>query len=134
MTVKQYVFPAIFSYEDEGICISFPDLAGCFSCGGTEDEAVRMAREALELWVASAEMEGESIPEPTPLLQLKVGDDQRAVLIDTDSERARKGVRSLKTVKKTLSIPEWLNRKAMEEGVNFSQLLTEALKRKLDVA
>lgn len=93
-----------------------------------------MAREALELWVASAEMEGESIPEPTPLLQLKVGDDQRAVLIDTDSERARKGVRSLKTVKKTLSIPEWLNRKAMEEGVNFSQLLTEALKRKLDVA
>ena len=54
-------------------------------------------------------------------------------LIDVDMEQIRKRIKPI-YVKKTLTIPEWLNTKASEQGINFSQLLQEALKTKLGVS
>ena len=51
MMKKKYIFNAVFSYNNDGISISYPDLSGCISCGFTQDEALQMAREALILYL-----------------------------------------------------------------------------------
>ncbi|SHK32671.1 Predicted nuclease of the RNAse H fold, HicB family [Clostridium cavendishii DSM 21758] len=57
---KKYIFSSIFTYENDGISIEFPDLPGCISCGFTTDEALKMAKEALELYTNG--MKEEEIP------------------------------------------------------------------------
>jgi predicted RNase H-like HicB family nuclease len=130
---SSYTFPALFSYADDGITITFPDLPGCTSEAESDDEAMRNATEALELWLASNELDGESIPEPTHLLDVKTGGDERAVLVVADMERAMREIRP-RYVRKNLTIPEWLNKRASEAGINFSQVLQEALKDRLGAA
>lgn len=60
MDKVNYTFNAIFSYEDDGISIDFPDLPGCISCGFSNDEALSMAKEALELYLQG--MNSKQIP------------------------------------------------------------------------
>nr|WP_290912190.1 type II toxin-antitoxin system HicB family antitoxin [Anoxybacillus sp.] len=49
MKKDRYIYPAIFDYDSDGICVEFPDLPGCFTCGDKEEEALQMAKEALAL-------------------------------------------------------------------------------------
>lgn len=64
------VYPAVFSYADDGISVRFPDLPGCLTCGQTDVEALFMAKDALRCYLAMLQDEGEPIPEPTPMYQL----------------------------------------------------------------
>jgi predicted RNase H-like HicB family nuclease len=124
---NSYVFSAVFTYAEDGISVEFPDLPGCFSCGSTDEEAVRMATEALELHLFGMERDGDAIPAPMPALEIPVNDDQVVVLIRANMRLARMEM-SNKAVKKTLTIPYWLNEMAEAHNVNFSQVLQEALK------
>ncbi|BCS80612.1 hypothetical protein CaldiYA01_05720 [Caldicellulosiruptor diazotrophicus] len=72
MNRDTYIFPAIFTFDDDGITIEFPDLPGCISCADTLDEAVKNAKEVLGLYLWSMEKDNESIPEPTPVNNLKL--------------------------------------------------------------
>ena len=122
-----YIFPAIFDYADDGISIEFPDLPGCLSCASTDEEALYMAQDVLKGFLVCMEEENEEIPKPTPLKDIKEEENQRAVLIEVC-------VASLnKFVKKTLSIPYYLNVEAERAGINFSQALQVALKEKLNI-
>jgi len=80
---ENYVFPAFFCY-DEGkeIGVVFPDLPGCVSQGIPEEEALRMAREALSLHLFGMEEDGDEIPEPTRPTELSPQKDQVIVLVD----------------------------------------------------
>lgn len=127
---EHYVYPAVFDYSDDGITITFPDLPGCISEADTDFDAMRMAQDALGSRLYADLQDGTSIPEPTKLMGVELGSDQRAVLIDVDMEQIRRRIKPV-YVKKTLTIPEWLNKKASEKGINFSQLLQEALREKL---
>ena len=133
MSKPSYTFPAVFSYADDGITITFPDLPGCISEADYDDEAMKNATEVLELWLASNELDGEPIPEPTHLLDVKAEHGERAVLVVADMARARREI-SPRYVRKNLTIPEWLNKRASEAGINFSQVLQEALKDRLGAA
>lgn len=62
-----YRFTAIFSYDEDGISVAFPDLPGCLTCGRTEDEVIDMAKEALALHLCGMEADGEAIPSPSPI-------------------------------------------------------------------
>ncbi|MDO8684650.1 MAG: hypothetical protein Q7N50_14385, partial [Armatimonadota bacterium] len=73
------------------------------------------------------------IPEPTHLLEVKTKEDERAVLVVADMTRARREIRP-RYVRKNLTIPEWLDKRASEAGINFSQVLQEALKDRLGAA
>jgi predicted RNase H-like HicB family nuclease len=63
----RYIYPALFAYEDgrEGIGVVFPDLPGCVSQGDNDEDALRMAKEALSLHLWGMEQDGDIIPEPT---------------------------------------------------------------------
>lgn len=127
---NNYAFPAIFSFDDDGISIEFPDLPGCFSCADTLDEAIANAKDVLGLFLYTMETDGMDIPEPTPPTQLDVPKGSSVYITDVYMPYFRQTVRDA-NVKKTLTIPAWLNFKAEEAGINFSKLLREALTAQL---
>lgn len=128
----RYIYPAIFDYADDGISIEFPDLPGCLSCADTDEEALYMAKDVLGLWMDYMEKDNEDIPEPTSLLDIELEDNQKSVLIEVWMPTIRKAINN-KSVKKTLTIPQWLDIMAREEDLNFSYILQEALKKELNV-
>lgn len=75
------VYPAVFSYADDGISVRFPDLPGCLTCGQTEVEALFMAKDALRCYLAMLQDEGEPIPEPTPMYQLGETDERERITL-----------------------------------------------------
>ena len=125
-----YIFPAIFDYADDGISIEFPDLPGCLSCADTDEEALYMAKDAMRGWLLVAEEENYDIPDPTSLNSITLEPNQRAVLIDVCLAIYRDAHKN-RAVKKTLTIPAWLNEIAEKEQINFSFALQNALKEQL---
>ena len=128
-----YIYPAVFDYAEDGISITFPDLPGCLPCADTVEEAVKNAKEAMQLHLFGMEEDNEEIPEPTPISEIAPEKNQAIILIDAFMPPFRERQRT-KFVKKTLSIPSWLNAEAEHCGVNFSAVLQEALKEKLHLA
>ncbi|MBQ7959780.1 MAG: type II toxin-antitoxin system HicB family antitoxin [Clostridia bacterium] len=132
MKKDNYFFPAIFDYADDGISISFPDLPGCLSCADTDEEALYMAKDVLRGWLLASEDFGDEIPEPTALKDIKIEDNQKSVLIDVCLAAYREPYKN-RSVKKTLTIPAWLNEVAERENINFSFTLQNALKEQLNI-
>ena len=123
----RYIFPAVFHYEDEGgISVSFPDLPGCFTCGDTDEEAVTMAQDAMGLYLCDLEDGNEPIPTPTKGDQIQLASGDRVFLVDVWMPKARAEVTKA-YVKKTLTIPAYLDTAAKNAGLNFSQVLASAL-------
>ena len=127
-----YIFPAIFDFADDGISIEFPDLPGCLPCADTVEEAVKNAKEALMLHLFGMEQDNEEIPSPTSINKLKLEKNQSVVLIDAFMPPFRERQNN-RYVKKTLSIPSWLNAEAEHCGINFSQTLQNAIKQQLNI-
>lgn len=132
MKKDHYIYPAIFDYAEEGISISFPDLPGCFSCADSDEEALSMAKDALGLHLYSMEEDNDDIPNPTPINKIKLEENQVVVLIEVFMPSMRQAIENY-SVKKTLSIPQWLNKLAIERNINFSQVLQSALKEQLGI-
>ena len=128
----KYIYPAIFYYDDDGISIEFPDLPGCVSCADTDEEALYMAEDVLGLWMEGLEADNEEIPEPSKLKDIKVGENQKTVLISVWMPMVRKAINN-KSIKKTLTIPQWLDIMAREKDINFSYILQEGLKKELNI-
>ncbi len=130
--VERYFYPAIFTYEPEQeIAVTFPDL-NCATSGMNEDDALLSARELLGCVLNGLEEDGEEIPSPTPLPQVKLSDNERALLIDVYMPSIRMAQRN-RSVNRTVTLPAWLNALALEHNINFSQVLQEALKLQLHV-
>ena len=127
-----YIFPAVFDYADDGISIEFPDLPGCLPCADTVEEAVKNAKEALMLHLYGMEQDNEEIPEATAVNEIKIEANQAIILVDVFMPPFREKQKT-RFVKKTLSIPSWLNAEAEHCGINFSAVLQEALKQKLEL-
>ncbi len=132
MKKDHYIYPAIFDYANDGISISFPDLPSCFSCADTDEEALYMAKEALALHLYSMEEDNDVIPEPTTVNQIFLEENQAVVLVEVVMPILREAIENY-SVKKTLSIPQWLNKLAIDNNVNFSQVLQKALKEHLGI-
>ena len=132
MTTDNYIYPAILDYADDGITVTFPDLPGCVTCAQTDEEAYFMARDAMRGWLLVAEEYEDEIKAPSPLKDVRLKDNQRAMLVDVNLAFYREPFRN-RSVKKTLTIPAWLNDLAEKEHVNFSSVLQKALKEQLNV-
>lgn len=132
MKKDYYIYPAIFEYEGKDIIINFPDLEGCNTFGENDEDALYMAKDALGLYIACAEEDGEDLPIPTPLNQIKLNKLQRVVLVEVNMPSFRDAVQN-SAVKKTLTIPKWLNDLAEKNHINFSGVLQSALKSYLGV-
>ena len=129
--MAKYVFPAIFTAEEEGgYSIAFPDIEGCYTCGDDLPDGIFMAEDALALVLYEYEKDSRAIPEPSKPEALHLNENEFIDLIAADTLAYQKRFNT-KAVKKTLTIPEWLNELAMKANVNFSQVLQEALKERL---
>jgi predicted RNase H-like HicB family nuclease len=124
----KYAYPAIFNKEDSGYFVKFPDIQPCYTEGATLEEAVIMAKDVLESRIEVALERGEALPAPSDIDTLS-GD--RVMLVVGDIENIKSQTRF---VKKTLSIPYWLNTAAEQQHINFSGVLQEALKERLYTA
>lgn len=126
------LYPAFFTKEQDGYSVNFPDFENAFTEGDTLEEAMEAAQEILGITIADIIESKESLPSASEIKELNanIQEDQFVSLVETDYT---KYTRDKKPVKKTLTIPTWLNRLASDQDINFSQTLTEALKEKLGV-
>lgn len=120
------IYPAIIKQEENQIySVIFPDLVGCFSQGDTFEDAFIKAQEALAIYYH--EHKG-NIPSASSILDIKKSISNsivQMVSVDLNTYVLRKI--STKAVKKTLTIPEWLDTLSKEYDVNYSNILKEAL-------
>ena len=131
--MAKYVYPAIFSPSDDGgFTVSFPDVSGCYTEGDTLAEAIEKAKDALCLMLYDLEEREESIPVPTSINDVVTENGDIVSLVACDTLEYRKFF-DKKAVKKTLTIPNWLNTMAERADINFSAALQEALIEKLHI-
>lgn len=124
-------YPAVFHKAEEGgFWVTFPDIPECMTQGDDMQEAYEMAVDALGLSITSREESGEEIPEASSPETVTAEPDAFLMVVEFDLMEYRRKHCS-RAVKKTLSIPEWLNEAAMKQGINFSQVLQEALMAKV---
>ena len=129
--MNKLFYPAIFHKEEEGFWVSFPDFPECFTEGDNMELAYSMAVDALGLAITSRKKENQPIPRASQPDAVDVTDGTLGVIEFDMLEYCKK--HNSRAVKKTLSIPEWLNEEAIRMGVNFSQVLQEALMLKLKI-
>lgn len=131
--MAKYIFPAVFTLEEEGgYSISFPDLECCYTSAETVEEGMVNANDVLALMLYDMEERNQSIPKASNIQDVNTSDKQFSTLIYCDTIEYRKFFNS-KAVKKTLSIPAWLNAMAEREEINFSAVLQKALKTELGI-
>ena len=133
MLKDRYDFPALLHYTRDGrIGITFPDLPGCVSQARSDEEAVSMATEALELHLYGMEQTETPIPKPSRLSDVPTEPEELTILVTAIMPLVREDMET-KAVKKTLTIPAWLNRAAEAAHVNFSALLQRSLREHLGI-
>lgn len=131
--MNKLFYPAIFhTAEEGGFWVTFPDFPECMTQGDDMSEAYDMAVDALGLCIASRVEGHEEIPSASAPDAIERDGQSSVVLIEFDMVAYKKRTNSA-AVKKTLSIPAWLNEEALAMNVNFSQVLQEALVQKLNV-
>ena len=132
MYKDQYIYPCVFVYEADGISVHYPDLDGCVTFGIDEQQAFHNAKEALTLHLYGIEQDNDAIPSPSKIKDITLDENEQALLLEVFMPAFR-AKQANKLVKKTLTIPEWLNIVAEKNNVNFSQLLQGALKQHLQL-
>lgn len=131
--MKKMFYPALFHKADEGgFWISFPDIPECLTQGDNMSQAYEMAVDALGLALVCREDEGQPLPSASDPTEIVPEPDSFLAVIEFDMLAYKKRTDS-RAVKKTLSIPSWLNDAAIAAGLNFSQVLQDALKAQLHV-
>lgn len=122
----KYYYPAVFSGENGGYNVRFPDLEGCVTCGDDLQDALLMAEDVLACCLCDMEIDDRKLPAPSKISEIKLKKGEFANYITCDTDAYRRQYKKV-AVKKTLSIPQWLNEAAIVRNVNFSQVLQEAL-------
>ena len=126
-----YTYAAVFTAEaDGGFSVRFPQLDGCFTQGNSFEEARREAIDAMSLHLYGMEQDGESIPDTN--LNVATEEGELIVPITAWMTPFRDQMEN-RAVKKTLTIPAWLNAIAERSNVNYSQILQSALNDYLGV-
>ena len=128
----RYLYPAIFEPEDGLYNVTFPDLEGCYTCGDDLTDAMVMAQDVLAMYLDHKEVHNETVNPPSSLEAISTPKGCTAALVLADTDAWRRA-NSSKAVKKTLSIPQWLDTAAQVRGINFSQVLQDALRAQLGV-
>ena len=130
--MAKYVYPAVFIEEDGLYNVSFPDISGCATCGNDLAHAMEMAADSLALMLCEMEDCREMIPEPTPLKKVSAKGKAFVSYVVADTLEYRKKNNN-KAVKRTVSLPQWLDIIATAQNINFSQTLQNALKAELHI-
>lgn len=121
-----FVYPAIFHQEGNAYWVEFPDLEGCHTYGSSITETMESAQEALAGYLLTLLEQNRPIATPSDISDIYASDGF-STLVSCDINQYK----DTKAVKKTLTIPSWLNERAIAMGINFSQVLQDALLSKI---
>ena len=129
------IYPACFyPCEEGGYTVVFPDLPGCITEGDTLAEAMEMAIDASSGWLLTTVEENEQLPKASNIRNVIPDEYENGFVsligVDLDEYSQKHGN---KAIKKTLTIPAWLNTIAEDNNVNFSQVLQSALRDQLGI-
>ena len=125
--MAEYVYPAIFHPNEDGsFTITYPDLPGCISEGKSLGNALYMAQSALTQWIEYLTDKKQEIPTARNLNEIETFQNEFVSLIRADVKDGR-------AVKRTVSIPKWMDDKVSEAGLSLSRVLQDALKERLNV-
>lgn len=125
--MKKHIYPAVFTVEDGGLySVEFKDLESCYTCGDDIDDAILNAQDVLSMVLYRYEKNGKPIPKPSSILDIEIDDKSFTSYVVGDTDTYRR-MHNNKAVKKTLTIPEWMNEVAIAQNINFSQVLQDAL-------
>ena len=126
------VYPVFFTKTNDKVLVEVPDL-DILTEGNDMNDAIDMARDAIELKCVSLEDDKEEIPNPSNIKDLNINngtfaDEGETVVsfVDVDSTEYRKKI-DTRTVRRNVALPSWLNYEAEQAGVNVSRILQEAL-------
>ena len=129
----KYVYTAVFTPEENGMySVNFPDLEGCYTSGDSMADAIHMAQDVLCLTLYDMEQDNINLPKPSDPRDIVVNDNEFMSVVAVDTETYRSFYEN-KTIKKTLSIPLWLNERAERANINLSHFLQDALKLRLQI-
>lgn len=129
---SHYIYFAILEEYEEGVSVTFPDLPGCVTHGNNAAEAAKNAEQCLALHLCGMEEDGDSIPKPSEISDIKLKKGEALLMVDAFMPPMRDSVKN-SIIKKTLTIPRWLNEAAIERNINFSQTLQKALMSELNI-
>lgn len=118
-----FCYPAVFHRENDEYWVEFPDLEGCHTFGSSVNETLQNAQEALSSHLLTMLEAGDDLPTPRDLATVAAPDDGFTSYVTCNVDPYK----DTRAVKKTLTIPAWLNDRAIARGINFSQALQEAL-------
>lgn len=125
--MAEYVYPAVFQANGDGtFTITYPDLPGCISEGKSLGNAMYMAQSALAQWIEYLADKNQEIPAASDLKSIETVQNEFVNLI-------RAEIKDNRAVKRTVSIPKWLDEQVSEAGLSLSRVLQEALKEKLNI-
>ena len=125
--MAEYVYPAVFHPNEDGsFTITYPDLPGCISEGKSLGNAMYMAQSALTQWIEYLTDKKLEIPLASGLDCFETAPGEVVNLIRADIKDGR-------AVKRTVSIPKWMDDKVTESGLSLSRVLQDALKERLNV-
>lgn len=127
--MKIQYFATLFN-DDDKIGVKFSDIDGLVTFGTDYQDAIKMAQEALEGWLLVAEDFEDEIPVPSSPNKIELENGESLIMLAVDTVLIRQREDN-KLVKKTLTIPSYLNTLGNDAGINFSQLLTDTLKNEL---
>lgn len=123
--MAEYVYPAVFHPNDDGTyTVLFPDLPGCISEGKSLGNAMAMAQDALAQWVEYLQSEKQPVPAASAPQSVAAEGAEFITLIRAD-------VRSNRAVRRTVSIPQWMDEQVNAAGLSLSRVLQDALKDRL---
>lgn len=131
--MSKIFYPAVFHPEEVGgYSVDFPDLLGCVTEGDTLAEAIKMAEDALGIYLYSLKEDKEPAPAPSDPADIQTEGRDFVSLVEYDEIAYLKRTDN-HAVKKTVTIPSWLDTIARERNVNFSNVLQNALRKELNV-
>ncbi len=129
--IKKYFYPVVFEPEEVGVSVYVPDIPGCNTQGDSLKQALEMVQEVIGLMLE--DKSPDAYPVASNPNDIKLEGRQFVMMVPFD-KLAYDRKYNAKAVKKTLSIPSWLNNMALEKNINFSALLKRALLQELGVS
>ena len=127
-----YVYPVVFTPDDGGYCVYAPDLPGCITQARDYADGIENIRDGIGGILYILERDGRPIPAPSVPADVEHNDGDTITLVDVDVEAYRRRVATA-AVRRTISIPQWMDEMASRSGVSLSQITQDGLRRHLGI-
>lgn len=131
--MAKYIYPAVFTQEDHGYSIDFPDIEACYTCGDNLADGFLMAEDVLSMSMYEYEKEHKAIPKPSDINSIKTAPNETVHLIAGDTFKYEKMYEN-KPVRKSVTIPAWLDTKVENANISLSAFLQQKLKEEFHLA